>query len=117
MSAVREAALLDDSLQRGVVATHLLVLLARERIKPGMRVELVAFAVDPGYLSLPGGAVDSGHLFRRGDGGTVNSVDDDGNIHVSWDRGVDFGLTWSDDFKIFEPDEPLKVDGLGKVVF
>lgn len=48
---------------------------ARSMYRKGTRVELVHFEDEP-YSTL-----------RPGDTGTVESVDDGGNIHIRWDNG------------------------------
>lgn len=57
----------------------------RERFPAGCRVELISMGPDP-YSKL-----------KKGDRGTVSSVDDIGTVFVNWDCGSGLGMVYDED--------------------
>lgn len=59
---------------------------AKEKYKQGMRIQLDSDMQD-----------DSPHAPKKGECGTVDSVDDMGTVHVHWDNGSSLGVIVSED--------------------
>lgn len=75
----------------------------RERFPAGCRVELIGMGPDP-YSKL-----------KKGDRGTVSSVDDIGTVFVNWDCGSGLGVVYGVDIiKRLDAETSNMAEGTGR---